>query len=92
MCVCVCVTVEHTGLPVPVEMQLDLCRYTSLCSCIQTCVFYGRIVLPSVCMHDLYLVRGHYYYAVGMYADVVRKGTQGYEGDTHFARVYFVDV
>ena len=89
--VCVCITVEHTGLLVPAEMQLDLCRYTSLCSYIQT-VFYGFIVLHSICMHDLYLVRGHYYYAVGMYMDVVRKGTPGYDWDTHSHKFSFIDV
>ena len=88
--VCVCVTLEHTWLPVPVEMQLDLCRYTSLCS-IQTVLFYALIVLHSGCMYDLYHVRGHSYYAVGMlmwYA----KGLKAMKGIHTSHEFCFVEV
>ena len=44
-------------------------------------------------MHDLYLVRGHSYYAVGMYMDVVRKGTQWtMNGIYTLHKFSFVDV
>ena len=96
VCVSVCVTVEHTGLPVLVEMQVDLCWCTSLRSYMQMCVLCTYSL--TFCLHAWFMictypVRGHYYYAVGMYMDVVRKGTQWTMNGIHTSHKFsFVDV
>ena len=70
---CVCNILEHT---VNAEMQLDLCRYTSLCS-ILTVLFYALIVWHSVCMHDLYISCKRAFLLSSWYADVGLKAMKG---------------
>ena len=43
-------------------------------------------------MHDLYFVKGHYYYAVGMYIDVVRKELKAMNGIHTLHKFSFVNV